>query len=243
MVLDMKDYAPGSTAPPFHPWCRTVTCPYFDDNYTRRAARGADGEIYYVDGKMTYKEWWNSLSKADQDKMKLDLNKHRNLSRDKEQHQNYKKVLGEEMPPFEKFRDLKYNNPNTWKEMQAFYRQKNGGWLPDSMKLALWRDNLRGYNWQAVDFAPKKINDHFKRHGADFGAVSQEQYGTMAKQLLNNSVEGPIDGFITEQGYVFRYDKDTNSFAIGKPDGVIATFYKPTGGQQYWEREKKKYGF
>jgi SPP1 gp7 family putative phage head morphogenesis protein len=56
-VLDMKDYQPGVTAPPFHPRCRTVTAPYFDDNYTTRAARGADGKIYYVDGKMTYKEW------------------------------------------------------------------------------------------------------------------------------------------------------------------------------------------
>ena len=55
----MKDYEPGVTAPPFHPWCRSVTVPYFDDDFDvgERAARGADGETYYVPSDMKYSEW------------------------------------------------------------------------------------------------------------------------------------------------------------------------------------------
>ncbi|MDO4295032.1 MAG: minor capsid protein [bacterium] len=59
-VFDQKDYQVGVTAPPFHPWCRTTTVPYFDDEFTEgeiRAARGKDGKIYYVPSDMTYKEW------------------------------------------------------------------------------------------------------------------------------------------------------------------------------------------
>lgn len=56
-VFEMKDFEPGVTAPPFHPWCRTTTVPYFDDNFTERAARGADGKTYYVDSKLNYKDW------------------------------------------------------------------------------------------------------------------------------------------------------------------------------------------
>ncbi|QVY60942.1 minor capsid protein [Cytobacillus gottheilii] len=56
-VFDMKDYEVGTTAPPFHAWCRTVTVPYFDDNFGERAARGADGKTYYVPANITYKEW------------------------------------------------------------------------------------------------------------------------------------------------------------------------------------------
>lgn len=56
-VFDMKDYEVGSTAPPFHPWCRTVTAPYFDDNYGERIARGLDGQTYYVPSDMKYKDW------------------------------------------------------------------------------------------------------------------------------------------------------------------------------------------
>lgn len=60
-VFAMKDYEVGVTAPPFHPWCRTVTVPYFDDNYGSRAARGADGKTYYVPSDMKYADWYDSF--------------------------------------------------------------------------------------------------------------------------------------------------------------------------------------
>lgn len=56
-VFDMRDYEVGVTAPPFHPWCRTVTAPYFEDNYGERAARDAAGNVYYVPANMKYPEW------------------------------------------------------------------------------------------------------------------------------------------------------------------------------------------
>ena len=61
-VFDMKDFQAGITAPPFHPYCRTTTAPYFDDWEElgvdrERVARNDKGEKYFVDGNMTYKEW------------------------------------------------------------------------------------------------------------------------------------------------------------------------------------------
>ena len=59
-VFDMKDYEAGVTAPPFHVFCRSCTCPYFDDEFTAgemRAARGEDGKTYYVPADMKYPEW------------------------------------------------------------------------------------------------------------------------------------------------------------------------------------------
>lgn len=57
----MKDYQPGTTAPPFHVYCRSVTAPYFDDEWShdgQRAARDSDdGKTYYVPEDMTYQEW------------------------------------------------------------------------------------------------------------------------------------------------------------------------------------------
>lgn len=58
-VFPMSQYQPGVTAPPFHVWCRSVTVPYFEDNYTERAARDEEGNTYYVPGDMTYKDWKN----------------------------------------------------------------------------------------------------------------------------------------------------------------------------------------
>lgn len=61
-VFDMKDYQAGVTAPPFHPYCRTTTAPYFDDWEDlgidrERVARNDKGKNYFVDGNTTYKEW------------------------------------------------------------------------------------------------------------------------------------------------------------------------------------------
>ncbi len=55
----MKDYEAGVTAPPFHPNCRSVTAPYFEDNYGgERAARDEEsGKTVYVPDNMTYEEW------------------------------------------------------------------------------------------------------------------------------------------------------------------------------------------
>ena len=60
----MKDYEPGVTAPPFHPWCRSVTVPWFEDNYTgERAARDEDGKTYYVPDSMKYEDWKKTFVK------------------------------------------------------------------------------------------------------------------------------------------------------------------------------------
>ena len=59
-VLDMKDYRPGATAPPFHANCRSTTVPYFDDEFTlkdKRAARDEDGQYYTVPADMKYEDW------------------------------------------------------------------------------------------------------------------------------------------------------------------------------------------
>lgn len=60
----MSEYMPGATAPPLHPRCRSVTVPYFDDEYSdlfdngsMRAARNGDGKTYYVPADMTYRDW------------------------------------------------------------------------------------------------------------------------------------------------------------------------------------------
>lgn len=61
----LDDFAPGSTAPPFHNRCRTATAPYFNDEFTideERAARDeSDGSYYTVLGNMNYQEWYEKF--------------------------------------------------------------------------------------------------------------------------------------------------------------------------------------
>lgn len=83
-VFDMKDYAVGDTAPPFHPHCRTTTIPYFDDEFSvveKRAARDEEtGDTVYVDGTLNYREWEKQY---DDEKEPIQRNKGSKLGRGK----------------------------------------------------------------------------------------------------------------------------------------------------------------
>ncbi|MDR1292267.1 MAG: minor capsid protein [Clostridiales Family XIII bacterium] len=60
-IIAMKDYEPGVTVPPLHPFCRSTTAPWFDDDFTEvdyRASRDEAGKtVYEVPSDMTYPEW------------------------------------------------------------------------------------------------------------------------------------------------------------------------------------------
>lgn len=58
-VYPMSEYKVGVTAPPFHPWCRGTTAPYYEDmeNLGDRFARDDEGKRYTVPKDMTHKEW------------------------------------------------------------------------------------------------------------------------------------------------------------------------------------------
>ena len=73
-VYDLKDYQAGATAPPFHPYCRSTTAPWFDTDFGmlgERTARDGDGKTYYIPEDFTYPEWKKAF--FDGDKSAFDL--------------------------------------------------------------------------------------------------------------------------------------------------------------------------
>ena len=58
-VFRIEDYVIGSTAPPFHPFCRSTTAPYYEGEELTgsRIYRDAEGNSQYTDEYVTYKEW------------------------------------------------------------------------------------------------------------------------------------------------------------------------------------------
>lgn len=72
-VIPISQYEPGVTVPPFHPNCRGTTAPAIDPKYAgERAARNADGDVYYVPGNMSYSEWKKTfVDKGSKNKLTL----------------------------------------------------------------------------------------------------------------------------------------------------------------------------
>lgn len=60
-IIATKDIDIGVNAPPLHCRCRSVMIPYIEGNIKQRAARNKDGKTIYVDGNMTYKEWYKQF--------------------------------------------------------------------------------------------------------------------------------------------------------------------------------------
>lgn len=58
-VYPMSEYQVGVTAPPFHPWCRGTTAPYYEDmqGLGDRFARDGEGKGYAVPRDMKFTDW------------------------------------------------------------------------------------------------------------------------------------------------------------------------------------------
>lgn len=124
--FDMKDYEVGVTAPPFHPNCRSCTCPHFDDEFTegeQRAARGSDGKTYHVPADMKYKDWHKEYVENNPEEL-LKEKMTRNHPKDAEQYSKYKKALGKDHVPkdLDEFQRMKYTDSAEYGILKAQYK-------------------------------------------------------------------------------------------------------------------------
>lgn len=98
-----------------------------------------------------------------------------------------------------------------------------------------WRRQIaEGTDWAN----PDKLNEHYKRHGGDFGATSEEEYAEMAHEFWENRER--IHILIKDddvEGKVRVYDPETNTFGSYTKDGRTLTFYKPPEGKPYFDRQ------
>ena len=116
--FSLKDAKVGENYPPMHPNCRSTTMA--DTKPLKRLARGADGKNYEVDGNLSYKDWYDGLSKDEQGRMSLENKKDKNRKRDKEEYNELKKYVQKRKMSFNEFLNIKYNDDKTkYNEMKV----------------------------------------------------------------------------------------------------------------------------
>ena len=86
------------------------------------------------------------------------------------------------------------------------------------------------------------LDDHFARHGADFGATSADDYARQASEFLQQP--GTLTKIDPKTGAIRAYDPATNSFGAYNATGTTRTFYKPDPAQHgyptnldYWNAQ------
>lgn len=170
-VFKMSEYQVGLTAPPFHPWCRCCTCPYFEDmnGMGERYARDAvTGERFKVPGNMTYGQW-----KAQQDALhgQGTVDKMQKISynetTDRAQFEKYKERLGADAPRyFKDFQALKYDRAAEYKDLAGLYSYK--GRVPEASKA-----DYKAYKAVKAASVVRALNGLERRLGKDFYPMFQ----------------------------------------------------------------------
>lgn len=87
----------------------------------------------------------------------------------------------------------------------------------------------------------ERLDEHFTKHGGEFGGISELQYLAMAQRLRDEQVGGDILEVVRpNDGVVSRFDKRSGAFLAFDRDGTIRTFFKPNDGERYFRRQANR---
>ena len=90
----------------------------------------------------------------------------------------------------------------------------------------------------SVGFADaRRLEEHFEKHGAEFGRITKQDYLRQAQLLRDARVTGPILETVRRDGVTTRFDRQTGAFIAFNPNGVIRTFFNPNDGERYYRRQ------
>lgn len=102
-------------------------------------------------------------------------------------------------------------------------------------------DIISNKKWLNANFSnQKRFESHFK-HLSEYDNISPEEYLNVARKLLSTDLSEDVEGFISDQGWIFKYRKSTNDFVMGHPKVTISTLFKPKEKYDYFLSEKEKY--
>ena len=85
-----------------------------------------------------------------------------------------------------------------------------------------------------------QFNEHYQKHGAEFGHISKAEYLRLAQELRDAPVRGPILQAVQRTGVITKFDTVRGYFVAYNPDGTIRTFFIPVDGERYFRRQAKR---
>jgi pyocin large subunit-like protein len=85
------------------------------------------------------------------------------------------------------------------------------------------------------------LDEHFQKHGREFGPITEEQYVHLAQQLRDAHPGKDILQSRRPDGGVSKFDTKRGYFGAYDADGAIRTFFVPADGVRYFERQARRY--
>lgn len=81
----------------------------------------------------------------------------------------------------------------------------------------------------------KLLDQHYEKHGIEMGFGSAEEYQSAASDVLNNP--DVLHKPESEDDDEVYYLEVTNEFVVLSDDGYIRTYFNPSSGKSYYDRQ------
>jgi pyocin large subunit-like protein len=85
-----------------------------------------------------------------------------------------------------------------------------------------------------------QFDEHYAKHGREFGRISQAEYLQLAQALRDAPPGGPILEAVKPRGIFTRFDRRTGAFGAYNGDRTIRTFFIPNDGERYFRRQASR---
>ena len=82
-----------------------------------------------------------------------------------------------------------------------------------------------------------QFEEHYRKHGPEFGRISQQEYLRLAQELRDARPGGPILEAVRSDGAFSRFDRHNGYFGAFNRDRTIRTFFIPNDGERYFRRQ------
>ncbi len=92
-------------------------------------------------------------------------------------------------------------------------------------------DKTVTYSFRNQDY----LDQHFEKHGKEMGFATPEEYEAAASAVINNP--DALYKTEAEDGDGVYYIESTNEFVVLSTDGYIRTYFNPSDGKAYFDRQ------
>ena len=86
----------------------------------------------------------------------------------------------------------------------------------------------------------RQFDDHYLKHGSEFGKVTKQQYLQMAQEFRDLPKGGDVLEAVRGDGVISRFHKKKRWFLAFNKDRTIRTFFIPNDGERYFWRQAKR---
>lgn len=103
--------------------------------------------------------------------------------------------------------------------------------VPESTQELITEDYEETYEFRNQQY----LEEHFAKHGEEFEYETADEYLAGANRVIN----APDSLYKTESedGDHIYYLESTNEFVVVSTDGYIRTYFKPSAGKAYFDRQ------